>query len=115
MRNSPSRQRGKSPWKLNGRPLATPAPPVSRPSVPDPASADLPPRKPRVLRTVSPSSIRLEEVKAPVSPEPQTMPAIPRSHFPRIRTWVKYGMTISQVAEVYDADRAQIERILGEI
>jgi hypothetical protein len=96
--------------------LFTSKPPVSKPSVPETASPDPPPqRKPRVLRIIAPPAIRLEEVKAPVSPEPQTMPAIPRSHFPRIRTWVKYGMTISQVAEVYDADTAQIERILGNI
>jgi hypothetical protein len=64
---------------------------------------------------VSPPAIRLEEVKAPVSREPQRKSAIPRSHFPRIRTWVKYGMTITQVAEVYGADIGEIERILGKI
>jgi hypothetical protein len=95
--------------------LFTSKPPVSSPSVPETASADVPQRKPRVLRIISPPAIRLEEVKAPVSPEPQKKPAIPRSHFPRIRTWVKYGMTIRQVAEVYEADTAQIERILGNI
>jgi hypothetical protein len=93
--------------------LFTSKPPVSRPSVPDAASADLSQRKPRVLRIVSPPAIRLEGVKAPVSREPQ--PAIPPSHFSRIRTLVKYGMTITQVAEVYGADIGEIERILGKI
>ena len=29
------------------------------------------------------------------------MPKIPPSQFPRIRSWVKYGMTVRQVAEHY--------------
>jgi hypothetical protein len=33
----------------------------------------------------------------------QPTPKIPRSHFPRIRGWVKYGMTVGQVAEHYGA------------
>ncbi len=40
------------------------------------------------------------------------MAAIPVSHFPRIRSWVKYGMTVTQVAEVYGAVLDEIERIL---
>lgn len=40
---------------------------------------------------------------------------IPTAHAARIRTWVKYGMTISQVAELYGADDAEIKRILREI
>jgi hypothetical protein len=40
------------------------------------------------------------------------MAAIPESHFPRIRAWVRYGMTLPQVADVYGADIAEIERIL---
>jgi hypothetical protein len=41
--------------------LFTSKTPVTRPSVPETASADLPQRKPRVLRIVSPPAIRLEE------------------------------------------------------
>jgi hypothetical protein len=70
-------------------------------------------RKPRVLRIVSPPAIRLEGVEAPVSREPQPKPAIPPSHFSR--TLVKYGMTITRVAEVYGADIGEIERILRKI
>jgi hypothetical protein len=57
---------------------------------------------------------RLAEVKAPVSPEPQTTREVPRSQFPRIRSWVKYGMTAAQVAEVYEAAVDDIERIPPE-
>ena len=95
--------------------LFTSKTPVTKPSVPETASADLPQRKPRILRIISPPAIRLEEVKASVScPDPQAKRAIPRSHFPRIRTWLKYGMTISQVAEIYGADIAEIEQILDK-
>jgi hypothetical protein len=56
--------------------------------------------------------IRVEEVKAPVSPQHQTPPAIPRSQFGRIRTLVKYGMTVAQVAKVYGVAVGDVARIL---
>ena len=49
---------------------------------------------------------------APVNPEPRTTRQVPRSHHGRIRTWVNYGMTIPQVAEVYGVAVGVIERIL---
>jgi hypothetical protein len=89
--------------------------PVSKPSVPETASTDLPQRKPRVLRIISPPAIRPEEVKTSVScPDPHAKPAIPRSHFPRIRTWLRYGMTITEVAAVYGVEIGEIERILAK-
>jgi len=51
-------------------------------------------------------------VETPVSPKQPTMPEIPVSQFERIRTWVKYGMTVSQVAQVYTVTVEEIERIL---
>jgi hypothetical protein len=93
--------------------LFTPKP--AEPSVSDPApSAERPARKPRVLPILSPAPVRNEEVAAPVNPEPRTTRQIPRSHHARIRTWVNYGMTISQVAEVYGVAVGVIERILRE-
>jgi hypothetical protein len=54
-------------------------------------------------------------VKTSVScPDPQAKPAIPRSHFPRIRAWLKYRMTITEVAAVYRAEIGEIEQILGK-
>jgi len=71
--------------------LFTPRRQVAEPSVSDSLpSADQPVRKPRVLGISSPAPARLEEVEAPVAPEPQT-PEIPRSKFVRIRSLVKYG------------------------
>jgi len=84
-------------------------------SVSDPApSAEHPARKPRVLSILPPTPVRNEEVAAPVDPEPRTTRQIPRSHHARIRTWVKYGLTIPQVARVYGVAVGVIERILRE-
>jgi hypothetical protein len=101
--------------------LFTSKPRISRASVPDTRPAKEAARKPRVLPVVSDhalpppvssSPVRTDVIKAAVRPELQTMPEIPRSHFERIRTWVKYGMTVPQVAEVYGTDVGRIERIL---
>jgi hypothetical protein len=70
-------------------------------------------RKPRVLR-VEPAPIHHERVTAPVRPEPQTRREIPKSHFARIRTWLTYGMTVSQVAELYGVPVEQVECIAVE-
>ena len=42
------------------------------------------------------------------------MRKIPRSQFVRIRSLVKYGMTVGQVAKVYGIDAGEIARILRE-
>jgi hypothetical protein len=43
----------------------------------------------------------------------QVRPEIPVSKFAHIRTLVKYGMTVSQVAEVYGVAVGAIQRVLG--
>jgi hypothetical protein len=96
--------------------LFTSTPAVSGPSVPDSPPADRSARKPRVLRIISPAApVRHEELKSPLAPEPPATRAIPRSEFARIRTLVKYGMTVAQVAEVYGAAVGEIERILRKV
>jgi hypothetical protein len=95
--------------------LFTPKPRPLGPSPSGPAaSAERPARKPRVLPVSSPAPVRNEEVAAPVNPEPRTTRDIPRSHHARIRTWVKYGMTVPQVAEVYGVAEGVIERIFRQ-
>jgi hypothetical protein len=97
-------------------------PPVSEPSAPESAKSGdhQPARKPRVLRIIAqPPPVRLEEVVAPVSHIPvsrkkQAKPQIPVSQFARIRTWTKYGMTVSEVAEVYGVAPGEIERVLRQ-
>jgi hypothetical protein len=71
-------------------------------------------RKPRVLRILQASPVRREEVTAPVRYEPPTTREIPRSEFARIRAWMKYGMTVAQVAGVYGVAVGAIERILRQ-
>jgi hypothetical protein len=95
--------------------LFTPKRQPVEPSASDPApSAERPARKPRVLPMLSPAPVRDEEVAAPVNPEPRTTRQIPRSHHARIQTWVNYGMTVPQVAEVYAVAVGVIERILRQ-
>jgi hypothetical protein len=87
--------------------LFTVKPPVSVASV-----ADQSPRKPRVLRVISPPPTCVEEVKASVRLEPAATPSISPAHFTRIRTWMRYGMTIAEVAAVYGLAVDELARIL---
>ena len=82
------------------------------PSAPEtpPATVSLP-RKPRVLTIAPPAPVHAER-EAPVSPKRQMTPKIPRSQFGRVRTWVKYGMTARQIAEVYGVAVDEVERII---
>jgi hypothetical protein len=69
-------------------------------------------RKPRVLAIAPVASVRHGDIETPVIPEPQATREIARSQFARIRTLVKYGMTVAQVAGVYGTAVGEIERIL---
>ena len=69
-------------------------------------------RRPRVLGTSSPAGAGPELVEALVSPEQPMTREIPAAHFTRIRHWVKYGMTLPQVAEIYGVPLGEIERVL---
>jgi hypothetical protein len=105
-------------------------PAVSKPSVSATPRTDQPARKPRVLPIISSSATDAEAVVGPplektqadaqqhlgkeIGAERQTTPAIPQAHFSRIRNWVKYGMTIAQVANIYQTHVGEIERILGK-
>ena len=91
-------------------------PPVTDPPGPEPIlPAEEPPRKPRVLRIISPAApVTQEMVRPPARPVKRVRCAIPRAQFARIRTWVKYGMTASEVAQVYDAAVGEVERILRQ-
>jgi hypothetical protein len=51
----------------------------------------------------------------PVSLKRQTVRGIPVSQFERIRTWVKYGMTVPQVAQFYGVAVEEIKRILRKV
>jgi hypothetical protein len=67
-----------------------------------------------VLRIIPPTApARHDEPETPAAPTPPAV-EIPPAQFARIRAWVKYGMTVAQVAGVYGAAVGEIERILGK-
>jgi hypothetical protein len=88
-------------------------PPANPPSVREPASEM---RKPRVLQIISAAPPKRNDAPEapPVASEPSTR-EIPHVEFARIRTWVKYGMTADQAAQVYRVAVTDIERILHKI
>jgi hypothetical protein len=72
------------------------------------------PRKPRVLPVIRPPARRDDQRKAPITVDPETRISIPVSNFARIRTWLKYGTTVRQVAELYGVSADQLERMLQD-
>jgi hypothetical protein len=94
--------------------LFAPKPPLTEPAAKDPLVAgDQRKRKPRVLSAIPVQPTRLEPAKQSVEREPATpCHQLPASHLSRVRTWLKYGMTIRQAAEVYGVSVGEIERIL---
>jgi hypothetical protein len=96
--------------------LFTPRPQLTEQSVPESLeAADHPVRKPRILAISPATSIGREVVETPVSLKRQTGRGIPVSQFERIRTWIKYGMTVPQVAQFYGVAVEEIKRILRKI
>ena len=91
--------------------LFTPKPQLDAHPVPDPAQS-VEARKPRVLPILPAAPIRQETVNASAKSEPATVPEILAKKSARLRALVKYGMTASQVAEVYQVPIETIERML---
>jgi len=91
-------------------------PPVSTQAVPESLTpTDRSTCKPRMLPILSPGvPVGQEEREMSAVPEPQTMREIPRLQFGRMRTLVKYGMTVAQVATVYGVAADEIARILRQ-
>jgi hypothetical protein len=84
---------------------------VTEPSTPVPiASTDQTIRKPRIL-----SAVPAKLVPASTSPKvvsSSNRARTPTTHFARIRALLKYGMNISQVAELYGVPIGEIESML---
>jgi hypothetical protein len=94
--------------------LFTSKPPLSPPAIALPALADPSARKPRVLQIIPPPApARYDEPDAPAAPTPPAV-EIPPAQIARIRTWIKYGMKVAQVARVYGVSAGEIERLLGK-
>jgi hypothetical protein len=45
---------------------------------------------------------------------PQAKEPIPSAHVARMRTWLRYGMSLAEVAAVYGVPIAEIERLLEQ-
>jgi len=58
------------------------------------------------------AAVRREAVVPSTGPQPPVSGDIPASQLARIRTWVRYGMTVAQVAKVYGVPPDEIERVL---
>ena len=67
-----------------------------------------------MLKALPPAPVRDEKDKAPVESQERITSEIPTSQFARIRAWVKYGMSVAQVAGVYGVAVDVIERILQQ-
>jgi hypothetical protein len=87
---------------------------VAEPAAPVPvASTGQTPRKPRILSAVPVQPTCLQAIEPSVEVvSPKKREKIPAAHFARIRTWLKHGMTVPQVADVYGVTIGEIEIIL---
>jgi hypothetical protein len=91
--------------------LFAPKPVLNKPPVSDPAQP-VEARKRRVLPALPPAPIRRETVDAAATPKHPAALEVPFTKSARIRTLVKYGMTVAQVAEVYGVAIETIAQIL---
>jgi hypothetical protein len=89
------------------RPLADPL------AMERPVPADSSAHKPRLLSIAAPPVTHDKPVPA-VSPAPRLMPTASEPHVARIHTWMKYGMTARQVAQVMGMPEDEINRIVRE-
>ena len=60
----------------------------------------------------APGAVPVEAADAATHRPPLPRGSIPAADVGRIRTWVKYGMAIPQVAALYDVEADEITRIL---
>jgi hypothetical protein len=92
--------------------LFTPKQELTEQLVSDTPPAEQSARTPRVLGISPAPQDRSAKIITPVSSEQRTMPEIPIAQFARVRSLVKYGMTVTQVAESYGVAVGAIKRIL---
>ena len=91
--------------------LFTPKQEIAEQPVPS-ASHEPKSRKPRVLPILAPAPMRQEVADASVSPENPTTPEIPIKKAAHLWTLVKYGLLISQVADLYGVPVETIRAML---
>jgi len=95
--------------------LFAPKPETEKQPLSDPGQP-VPARKPRVLQALSPRPFRQETVDATAAPKHLATPVeIPAKKSARIRTLVRYGMTVAQVAGIYGVPVETIARMLRKV
>jgi hypothetical protein len=87
--------------------------PAPSPVVTSPPT-DPPARQRRVLKP-APAPADRPPVEPATLPDPTAPVSIPPPHIARIRVWLKYGMTIAQVADAYRIPITEIKRMLGKL
>ena len=89
--------------------LFAPKPTLDKPPEAEPGkSAEA--RRPRVLPALTPAPIRQETLSEAAAKQPSAPDDIDAKKSARIRTLVKYGMTVPQVVELY---RVPVKTIAG--
>jgi hypothetical protein len=90
--------------------MFTPKSPRVRPLNSLPVLGSDPPPGPPHAEEVAKATAMPEGTAAP----PSARSTIPVSQVARIRVWLKYGMTVSQVAEVFGVPAGEVERMLRQ-
>jgi hypothetical protein len=83
-------------------------PPVTDPQTSTATTAGQIRRQPRVRPVIRPLTRRDDRRKAPITVDLETTSSISKSDFARIRTWLKYGMTVRQAADLYKVSAASL-------
>jgi hypothetical protein len=110
-----ARQAAEALFAPKPRTAAAPASPAGPDSLAGPGSGKTGPASEQLIPAAPsrPPAVR-EAVVPPTGPKPAPGSQIPASQLARIRTWVKYGMTVAEVAKVYGVPADAIERALRE-
>ena len=91
--------------------LFTPKPQRVEPTIRETAPAGELVRRPRVLAVAAATTpVERRELEEPLG-KPLKSP-IPAGHVARIRAWLRYGMTVAQVGEMYGVAAGEVEHVL---
>jgi hypothetical protein len=95
--------------------LFAPKPQRVEPTVREASPAGEAVRKPRVLAVAIATPVPHDAPEAPTRGKPPREPIIPAAYIARIHAWLKYGMTVAQMAEMYGVAASEVERILSTV
>lgn len=105
-----SRERSRS-ARQAAEALFAPKPRRVEPIIPEAVPTDEAVRRPRVLSVIAAATpVERGEPKEPTT-KASREPVIPTAHAARIRAWLRYGMTVAQVGEMYGVAAGEVERV----